>query len=189
MFLEIIVQLIPIFSSVDLLDVIQSVSIPPSQDANDVVDPARDFRFEPNWQEKHTTMIQKTQWHKKCCKHHLQWPSTNLRRFSTQNRAGSFVVSLFIPIGIVYRLNTLALFVVLTIGIVFTQWYCRLIFPPSTQPNSPSPATNPPEARPSKAFQNGTRVYYGGHSPSSSWKTLNTYFNFSFNHTYSCTCL
>ena len=54
------------------------------------------------------------QWHKKhnntkkCCKHHLQWPSTNLRRFSTQNRAGSFVVSLFIPIGIVYRLYTLA---------------------------------------------------------------------------------
>ena len=48
MFLEIIVQLIPIFSSVDLLDVIQSVSIPPSQDANDVVDPARDFRFESN---------------------------------------------------------------------------------------------------------------------------------------------
>ena len=59
MFLEIIVQLIPIFSSVDLLDVIQSVSIPPSQDANDVVDPARDFRFEPNLQEKHTTMTQK----------------------------------------------------------------------------------------------------------------------------------
>ena len=48
MFLEIIVQLIPIFCSVDLLDVIQSVSIPPSQDANDVVDPVKDFSFESN---------------------------------------------------------------------------------------------------------------------------------------------
>ena len=41
MFLEIIVKLIPILGSIDLLDVIQSVRLPPSQDANNVVDPVR----------------------------------------------------------------------------------------------------------------------------------------------------
>ena len=40
-FLEILVQLIPILGSIDLLDVIQSVRLLPSQDTNDVVDPVR----------------------------------------------------------------------------------------------------------------------------------------------------
>ena len=39
MLLKIIVKLIPILGSIDLLNVIQSVRLPPSQDANNVVDP------------------------------------------------------------------------------------------------------------------------------------------------------
>ena len=38
-FLEIIVKLIPILGSIDLLDVIQSVSLLPRQNTDDVIDP------------------------------------------------------------------------------------------------------------------------------------------------------
>ena len=105
------------------------------------------------------------QWHKKhnntkkCCKHHLQWPSTNLRRFSTQNRAGSFVVSLFIPIGIVYRSYTLANSFSFKPLVSFLP--NGTIFPTTSSGGSPPP-TQTPVQRPTHLKQSQAKPFKMG---------------------------